>query len=134
MKLWSRSVELSEPVQYESTVTRASQSMPGVTFVVSRMSLGRRMELSRKIRELSRRAEFLQAGSEAQEKIEAGILAQEVDGLYVHWGLVSIAGLTIDGAPADAGLLLEKGPEPLACEIATAVREQCGLSEAERKN
>ena len=98
------------------------------------MSFGRRMELSRQIREISGRAEFLAAGNQLQEKIEANILAQEIDAMYVNWGLVSIDGLTIDGEAATAAHLLEKGPEELMREIVNAIKEQCGLTEAERKN
>ncbi len=92
------------------------------------------MELSRRVREISRKAEFLEAGTELHEKIEANILAQEIDAMYLQWGLVSVEGLTIDGDTATATQLLEKGPEDLAREIVGAIKEQCGLSEAERKN
>jgi hypothetical protein len=42
--------------------------------------------------------------------------------------------LMIDGEAATAAQLLEKGPEALAREVVNAIKEQCGLSEAERKN
>ncbi len=121
-------------VSYESVLTVRSKSMPGVTFVLNRVSFGRRMELSRQIREISRRGEFLEAGSQVQEKIEANILAQEVDGMYLRWGLVSIEGMRIDGEPASAGQLIDRGPEELTREIVGAIKEQCGLSDTERKN
>jgi hypothetical protein len=54
--------------------------------------------------------------------------------MYVHWGLASIEGLIIDGEPATAAKLLEKGPEDVAREVVSAIKEQCGLNEAERKN
>jgi hypothetical protein len=92
------------------------------------------MELSRRVREISRKAEFLEASTELREKIEANILAQEIDAMYLQWGLVSVDGLMIDGEPATAAHLLEKGPEHLAREIVGAIKEQCGLNEAERKN
>jgi hypothetical protein len=92
------------------------------------------MELSRRVRELSQRAEFLAASGELQEKIEAGILAQEIDAMYLRWGLVSVDGLIIDGEVATIDQLLERGPEELTQEILAAIRKQCGLSEAERKN
>ena len=37
--------------------------------------------------------------------------------MYLQWGLVSIEGLMIDGEPATAARLLEKGPEDLAREV-----------------
>jgi hypothetical protein len=121
-------------LQYESTVSMRSNKSPGVTFVIHRISFGRRMELSRRVRELSRRVEFLEAGAKVQEKIEAGIVAQEIDAMYLRWGLVSVQGMTIDGEPADCERLIEKGPEELVSEIVGAVKAQCGLSEAEIKN
>jgi hypothetical protein len=120
--------------KYESTVSIQSIKTPGVTFVIHRISFGRRMELSRRVRELSQKAEFLQAGPQVQEKIEAGILAQEIDAMYLRWGLVSVHGLTIDGEAADCERLIEKGPEELVGEVVRAVKAQCGLNEAEIKN
>jgi hypothetical protein len=130
----SRAHKIRSPVSYESVANIESKAVPGVKFVIHRMSFGRRMELSRRIREISRRVEFLAAGDQLQEKIEANILAQEIDAMYVHWGLVSIDGLAIDGDAATGAHLLEKGPEALMQEIVRAIKEQCGLGEAERKN
>src|SRR3984957_13361398 len=120
--------------QYESVISIESKAVQGVRFAIHRISFGRRMELSRRVRELSRKVEFLEAGTEMHEKIEASILAQEIDAMYLHWGLLSVEGLTIDGDPATAVGLLEKGPEELAREVVSAIKEQCGLSEPERKN
>jgi hypothetical protein len=121
-------------VHYESVVSIDSKAAPGVRFAIHRISFGRRMELSRRVRELSRKAEFLEAGTEPHERIEASILAQEIDAMYLLWGLSSVAGLIIDGEPATATRLLEKGPEDLVREVVGAIKEQCGLSEPERKN
>lgn len=123
-----------ERVSYESALAIESKVMPGVKFVIKRISFGRRMELSRRVREITQKTEFLEAGSELGEKIEAGILAQEVDAMYLRWALVGVDGLEIDGEPATAEQLLDRGPEELAREIVVAIKEQCGLSEAERKN
>ena len=122
------------PVSYESALAVESKAMAGVRFVINRISFGRRMELSRRVREITQKAEFLEAGSDLDEKIEAGILAQEVDAMYLRWALVAVNGLEIDGEPATVEQLLERGPEELAREIVVAIKEQCGLSEAERKN
>jgi hypothetical protein len=121
-------------VSYESAVTIESKVMPGVKFVINRISFGRRMELSRRVREITQKTEFLEAGSELGEKIEAGLLAQEVDAMYLRWALVGVDGLEIDGEAATAEQLLDRGPEELAREIVVAIKEQCGLSEVERKN
>jgi hypothetical protein len=121
-------------VRYDSVISIDSKAAPGVKFAIHRVSFGRRMELSRRVREISRKAEFLEASTELTEKIEANILAQEIDAMYLQWGLVKIEGLIIDGEVATAVQLLEKGPEDLTREIVGAIKEQCGLSETERKN
>jgi hypothetical protein len=123
-----------EPDLYESVIMVRSKAIPAVTFAINRISFGRRMELSRRAREISKKAEFLEAGSQLEEKIEASILAQEVDAMYLAWGLVSIEGLMIDGEPATADRLLDRGPDELTREIVGAIKEQCGLSDVERKN
>jgi len=121
-------------VHYDSVIAIESKAAPGVKFAIYRVSFGRRMELSRRVREISRRAEFLEASTELSEKIEANILAQEIDAMYLQWGLVKIEGLIIDGEATTPAQLLEKGPEALAREIVGAIKEQCGLTETERKN
>jgi hypothetical protein len=121
-------------VHYDSVISIDSKAAPGVKFAIYRISFGRRMELSRRVREISRKAEFLEAGTDLHEKIEANILAQEIDAMYLQWGLVKVDGLIIDGEAATAVQLLDKGPEDLAREVVGAIKEQCGLNEAERKN
>lgn len=130
----SVSTAVRSPVEYESAVRIDSKAVPGVKFVVNRVSFGRRMELSKRVREISQRTEFLEAGNAAQEKIEAGILAQQIDAMYLSWGLVCIEGLNIDGEAATIAQLVEKGPEELTREIVGTIKGQCGLSEVERKN
>jgi hypothetical protein len=119
---------------YESVLTLQSAAMPGIVFVINRISFGRRMELARRVREIGQRVEFLEAGSQLQEKIEANLLRQEIEATYLRWALVRIEGLMIDGEPATAERLLDSGPEELTQEIVAAIKGQCGLSEAERKN
>jgi len=119
---------------YDSTLSIQSKAMPAVTFVINRISFGRRMELARRVREISQRAEYLTAGSQLQEKIEASLLRQEIEATYLRWALIRIDGLTIDGEPASTERLIEQGPEALTNEIVNAIKAQCGLSEDERKN
>ena len=119
---------------YESVLVIRSKVMPTVTYAIKRVSFGRRMDLSRRAREISRKAEFLEASSQLGEKIEAGILTQEIDTMYLVWGLLNIQGLTIDGEAATADRLLEKGPDELTREVVDAIKAQCGLSDVERKN
>jgi hypothetical protein len=121
-------------MNYESCVRIDSKVMPGVAFVVAKMSLLRRMDLIRRIRELSLKCEFLTAGEAAEEKLQAALFSAEIDRLYVTWGLQELTGLEVDGAAATPELLVNTGPEDLFREIAAAVKAECGLSEPERKN
>src|ERR1700691_5107929 len=110
-------------LHYDSVVSIDSKTAPGVRFAVHRISFGRRMELSRRVREISRKAEFLEASTELHEKIEANILAQEINAMYLQWGLARIEGLVIDGETATVTHLLEKGPEELASEVVDAIKQ-----------
>jgi hypothetical protein len=77
---------------------------------------------------------FLESGSDLQERVEANLLAQEIDEMYLRWGLASIELLSTDGEPSTVESLIEKGPESLAREIVRAIKAECGLSNEERKN
>ena len=123
-----------EATEYTSTVTIDSSIHPRVRFTIRRMSFTRRCELLRQIREIAGKAEFLQAGEDFGERVEAGLLSCEVEKLYLRWGLAKIEGLTIDGAAATVETLIESGPEPFAKEIVGAIQRECGLTEDERKN
>lgn len=119
---------------YESVEQVDSKFAAGVTYSIYKMSFARRMDLMRRVRELAGRAEFLEAGKEADDKMDAAILQSEIDRMYVVWGLQEISGLAVDGSPATPQSLAESGPEELFREALAAVREATGLSEAERKN
>jgi hypothetical protein len=119
---------------YESYSTIESRAAAGVTYTVARMSFARRTELMRRVRELARKMEFLEAGQEPGQKMDAALLRAEVDRLYVAWGLHAVSGLTLDGVDATPELLAEAGPEELFREALAAVRAETGLTEAERKN
>ena len=119
---------------YESTAEVESRVCPGVKFQVRRMSFGRRLELMRRVRELARRVEFLSAGDQPAEKMDAALLQAEIDRLYVTWGLQAISGLQVDGTDATPETLAEAGPEDLYREAVAAVRAETGLTEEERKN
>ena len=121
-------------MEYESTITNESKVAEGVTFTLARMSFGRRIELTRGIRELARKIEFLEAGDDFKEKLEATLLASEVQRLYLQWGLKEVHGLRIDGQEATLETLVSDGPEELCNEIVSAIKSECGLSEEERKN
>jgi hypothetical protein len=101
---------------------------------VARISVARRIELARRIREIGRNVEFLEAGQDPREKLEAAVLAAEIDRIYLEWGLEEMQGLSIDGEAATPAALIEKGPLELAKEILAQIKRECGLSEDQRKN
>jgi hypothetical protein len=129
-----RKQELAGEMEYTSVETIESGVAAGVSYTVNKMSFGRRVELTRRIRELAARREFLEAGDTANEKMEAALLAAEIDRIYLLWGLREVTGLELDGAAATPESLAASGPEELFREALAAVKQQCGLSEAERKN
>lgn len=134
-----RALASKEPVStgvnahYESTLWKVSTSVPGVRYCVRRASLRQRIELVQRARELSLRTEFLNAGN-SSDQLEATLADLHVQQLYLQWGLVDIAGFTIDGLKPDVHMLIEKGPETLAKEIVEAIQTELSLSENERKN
>jgi hypothetical protein len=121
-------------MRYESTTTIESSASPGVRFTIARMSFGRRIDLMRRVRELSGQIEYAQAGEQLSDKVQASVLRAEIDELYLRWGLTSIAGLELDGESASIDSLICKGPEALCREIITAIKRECSLGEEERKN
>ena len=90
--------------------------------------------LLQEIRQLARKMEFLEAGQDPGQKMDAALLRMEIDRLFVLWGLRAISGLELDGEPASPATLAETGPEELFHEALAIVRAQTGLSTAERKN
>src|SRR4051812_26739173 len=98
------------------------------------MSFGRRVELLRRVRELARRVEFLEAGESPGERMDAGLLRAEIDRMYLGWGLVGVSGLRVDGVEATPEMVIEQGPEDLCGEALAAVRRETGLTDDERKN
>jgi hypothetical protein len=121
-------------MSYDSVTWCDSAALPGVRYAVARMSFGRRIELARRMREIGRKAEFLEAGNDAKDKLEAATLAAEIDRAYLEWGLTAVEGLQIDGNAASPEAVIDKGPAELAGEILSSVQQECGLSEVERKN
>ena len=119
---------------YESVRTVESRVASGGTFTLAKISFGRRVELMRRVRELARRMEFLEAGQAPGDKMDAALLQTEIDRVFLTWGLRGVSGLELDGSDATPELLAEAGPEDLFREAVAAVRAETGLTEAERKN
>jgi hypothetical protein len=125
---------LVKAMKHESTITANSVTWTGVQFTITRMSFGRRLELARRVREISHRLEFARAGKTTLDNIESALIDGEIDQVCLEWGLAKIEGLEIDGKPAGVKDLIESGPEDLCKEIIEAVKRECGLTESERKN
>ncbi len=125
---------LSDKTRHDSYVWIDSETRAGVRFRISRMSVGRRIALARRIREAGRGLEFLEAGNDLRDKLDGAVLKGEIDRVYLEWGLDAIEGLEIDGEEATPELAIEKGPADLAAEMLARIRGECGLSENERKN
>jgi len=119
---------------WQSNKTVASEVIPGVEFVIARMTFGRRLELMKRVRDLAARLEYFDAGREEKNRIEASLLGAQLDRLYIQWGLEEIRSLELDGEAATPQLLIDKGPEDLFQEILAAIKSECGLNEQERKN
>jgi hypothetical protein len=120
--------------RHESGLWFESETHPGVQFRIRRISLGRRIDLARRIREIGSRIEFLEAGGTPGEQIEAAVLRGEIDRVYLEWGLEQIDRLEIDGNPSTPKSLIEYGPLDLTEEILGKIKAECGLNQAERKN
>ena len=120
--------------RWESHVWFDAESVRGVRYEIVRVSFGRRIELARRIREIGRKMEYLEASADARETLEATVLAAEIDRAYLDWGLVSVEGLEIDGAAATPETLVDRGPVELATEILGRIKSECGMTEDERKN
>lgn len=120
--------------KYDSAIWFESKARAGVRFGIARVSFGRRIELARRIRDVGRKVEFLESSGEARDKMDAAVLAAEVDRVYLDWGLIGVEGLEIDGAAATPASAIEAGPVDLAAEILARIKNECGLTDDERKN
>jgi len=121
-------------MNYESTITVQSSVLEGVSFTIQRMSFGRRIELTSRIREIGAKIQYLDAGDSIEDKLESALISNEIDRLYLEWGLKEIHGLTVDGTDATPARLVTDGPEKLFREVVEAIKSECGLSGEERKN
>ena len=76
-------------MNYESVEQVESKIAAGVTFLISRMSFGRRMDLMKRVRDLAREAAFRAAGAQAAGQLPAQLapalhVQRLVDGLVAH--------------------------------------------------
>lgn len=116
-----------------SVLWHSSQAIQGVRFAIRRISLQQRIELNRRLRELTLNYEFLKTG-DATNQLEAALSDLLVAKLYIEWGLIEIDGLSIDGKKATAASIIAHGPEVLTDEIVQKIQAETALTEDERKN
>ena len=118
---------------YTSAVWKESKVVNGAAYAVRRASLGQRIELVQRTRELTLQNEFLRSG-DAPDQMTAALTELYAQRLYLEWGFVEMTGFTIDGETPTAGLLIARGPEALCQEIAEAIQGEMSLTDNERKN
>ena len=129
----TKSTSPSLNTEYSSVSWRESGVLTGVRFAIHRISLAQRIELTRRVKDLTSQNEFLRAGDMA-DQLDAALGELLARRLYVEWGLAAIEGLDIDGNAATPLSLIERGPDALVTEIADAIIQEIHLSEEERKN
>ncbi|MCW5963465.1 MAG: hypothetical protein KIT83_05455 [Bryobacterales bacterium] len=134
MKLAWHSPETPDGVLYASETEMASKTYPGVRFVLRRCSVARRIALIERLAGHASRFEALKASERIDDRAQAEALLLRMDFEYLDWGLLRVSGLMVDGELPDARALFDRGPERLVHEVISRIREECELSEAERKN
>lgn len=121
-------------MEYLSHKVIEAESYPGVRLTIRKVSFGRRIELLQRVQELAARIECLEAGEDPRDKLQASLLACQLDRIYILWGLERVEGLLIDGEAATPERLVEAGPEELCREALRAIKAEFGLSAEEEKN
>ena len=121
-------------MKYYSTIRKESRVFPGVWYEIRRSSLKSRLELLRLVRTEGHSLHFHNASEDFADQLRSQELLKVIEAIYIRWALLRLVDLSIDDQPADCDLLIEKGPEDLCREIAESIREECFLSEEERKN
>lgn len=129
----SSTSHLPDANNFSTLAWRNSKFFPGVQFAIRRMSLAQRIELTRRVRELTIKNDFLRCGG-TEERLDATLGDLMARRLYLEWGLSGIEGLRIDGKDATAQMLIEHGPERLAEEAVAFVMDEIRLNEEEIKN
>lgn len=122
------------PVLYASEEIFESETFPSVRYVLHRMSAARRLDLLSRLGEAAGKLEMLRASEALDDRLQAEALRIRIDREYLLWGLTKVLGLEIDGEPAEAATLFDRGPEALTREILSRIRQESELSGEERKN
>ena len=131
-------------MDYVSTQTIQSSFSEDISFVLNKMSEGRRISLRLKLAGMTNRLrELMEQANQAvgtENVAQASMLFDQVKEVvddqitpeWVRWGLVSIHGLRIDGEAATVESMIAKGPRSLYNEIVLAIKAEAGITEEER--
>ncbi len=135
--------------KHDTTRRRESESCPGVSFLLRKMTEGRRLEYRAKLREpnaklrdiLREQGKLLEVPADARDHDKIMDLQDQYEGLQIEilnpetlkWGVKQIEGLEVDGKT----LTLEdwkEWPSHLFAEILEAVNQESQLNGGEIKN
>lgn len=138
-----------------TTTTHESVVIPGVSYVVRHLNYISRCERDlamiddrAKVSDLARRIAAVSDEADGKRTPHAGkegefqrlnaehsmVYQSRIVPAYVRAGLVSVAGLDVDGKPADVGTFCSWAPDALIDEVFAACYAASDLSDAERKN
>jgi hypothetical protein len=133
---------------HETIRKRESETCPGVTFFLQKMTEGRRLDIRHRIAEPNRRVLALLKEQTEIEKVDEAArdvhrymeLQEEFDSLmlekinpeWIKWGVKKIDGLEADGKPLGVDDYLE-WPSMLFSEVLDAVKSEAELNGAEKK-
>lgn len=135
--------------KHETTRRFESQTCPGVSIILRKMTEGRRLELRAKLSEANRKSmdilreqeELTKVSEDKRNNLRLLELQDAFDGLnletinptWIAWGVKHIEGLDVDGKTL--GIEDWKDwPSALFDEVVQAVKEESSLNGIERKN
>ena len=75
-----------EPLKYSSAEWVESAVMPGVKYLVRRVSLALRAEITRRVKKLLAELEYREAGEGLEDRLSAALVAAQVDGSWIGAG------------------------------------------------
>jgi hypothetical protein len=111
-----------------------SKVVAGARCRLARMSFGRRLSLMHAVRDAMAYREFKAAGDSVEDRLDASILALQLDRVYWHWGVLSVEGPPEANWPTDPARMWELAPEAFTREMLDIIKQTVGLSESDRKN
>jgi hypothetical protein len=121
-------------VEHSTFFDYSSESCPGVTCRIRKITFQRRLSLLKGLRELAGRYEFTAAGDTTPDKYDAAVLQQEINKYYWHYFVQDVDGLNVDGVPAGPESVWTDGPDNLVREVLQVVVSRVFLSSDEAKN